>query len=98
MAKFKFKTASKNKINFIKNSEEYISDEIFLGSHIEFFSNRRIVVEGCKGIVEYDENYLKIKIDNMFVNFFGSDFLITEYDNKKIMIKGKLISVEFNNR
>lgn len=97
LSKFKFKSKAKNRLNLIKNNDDYINSDMFIGAHIEIFSNRRIIIEGCKNIMEYDDNCLRLKIDNMFVSFVGSDFVITEYDNKKIMIKGIVSSIGFNN-
>ena len=30
-----------------------------------------------------------------FLNIIGNNFLITEFDNEKIIIKGTIVSVEF---
>lgn len=94
MPKFKFKSARKNKFNFFKDKEEILGNEI-IGVHTEMFSNRKIVIEGCKSIVEYQENYIKLKFKKGFFNIFGADFLITDFDDEKIVIKGKITSIEF---
>ncbi|MBQ2933778.1 MAG: YabP/YqfC family sporulation protein [Clostridia bacterium] len=94
MPKFKFKSARKNKFNFFKDNDEILSNEI-IGVHTEIFSNKKIVIEGCKSIVEYQENYIKLKFKKGFFNILGTDFLITGFDDEKIVIKGNITSVEF---
>lgn len=95
MPKFKFKSARKNKFNFLKDSDSLLSDEIIGGVHTEIFSNKKIVIEGCKSIVDYQEKFIKLKFKKGFFNIFGTDFLITAFDNEKIIIKGNITSIEF---
>ena len=95
MAKFKFKSSKKNKFNFINNYDEILNSEIISGAHIEIFSNKKIIIEDCKNIVDYQENYIKLKLKKGYLNIFGTKFLITAFDDEKIVIKGNVISIEF---
>ena len=84
MHKFKFKSSKKNKLNLIKDKNEFINYESINGAHIEFFSNKRVIVEGCYNIVDYQENYIKLKLKKGFISFTGSDFLISFFNEEKI--------------
>lgn len=95
MPKFKFKSARKNKFNFFKDKEEILGNEIIGGVHTQVFSNQKVVIEGCRSIVEYQENYIKLKFKKGFFNIIGTEFIITEFDNEKIVIKGIITSIEF---
>ncbi len=95
MPKFKFKSARKNKFNFIKDQDDLLNNEILNGVHTEVFSNKKIIIEGCKKIAEYQENYVKLKLKKGFFAIMGSDFLITVFDNEKVIIKGNIASIEF---
>lgn len=93
--KFKFKSSKKNKLNLIKDKNEFINYESINGAHIEFFSNKRVIVEGCYNIVDYQENYIKLKLKKGFISFTGSDFLISFFNEEKIDIKGNVMEIEF---
>ena len=95
MPKFKFKSAKKNKFNFIKDQDEILNSEIIKGAHTEIFSNKKVILEGCQSIVDYQSDYLKLKLKKGFLNIFGTNFLITDFDNEKIVIKGNIVSIEF---
>lgn len=95
MAKFKFKSTRKTKFNFIKNKSEILNQETITGSHIEFFSNKKVIIEGCQNIIDYENNYLCLKLNKNYLKIFGSDFFIKEFDNKKIQINGNVQSIEF---
>ena len=92
---FKFKTARKNKFNFIKDRNEILDSQLLAGIHTEIFSNKKIIIEGCQSIVDYRNNYLKLKIKKGFLNILGNEFLITSFEEEKIVIKGNILSIEF---
>lgn len=63
--------------------------------HLDFAGNREVVVEGCHGVLEYDENIICIKAGKMKVRFLGRNFIIRNYVDKSITIDGFINSVEF---
>lgn len=95
MPKFKFKSTRKNKFNFIKDSDEILNSEIISSAHTEIFSNKKIIIEGCQSIVDYQSDYIKLKVKKGFLNILGNGFIITGFDNEKIVVKGSVASVEF---
>lgn len=95
MSRYKFKSNKKNKINLIAEYNEFISKDIMEGIHTEIFSNKNIIIENCKGIVDYQENYIKLKIKKGFLVLSGTEFVISSFEDEKIMIKGNIISIEF---
>ena len=58
-------------------------------------SNKEAVVEGCKGIAEYDENCIVIKLKNNNIKFVGLDLNISSYEKNYVIVKGRFQSVEF---
>lgn len=96
MPKFRFKSARKNKFNFIKDCGEILNSEMVGGAHAEIFSNKEMIIEGCKSIIDYQSDYLKLKLKKGFVNIMGNNFLITAFDDEKIVVKGNIVSIEFS--
>lgn len=94
MAKFRFKSSKKNKLNFIIDKSEIIETEI-TSSHIEIFSNKKIIFEGCKKILEYRGDLIKLKLKKGSVTICGNDFLITDYEMENVTVSGQISSVEF---
>lgn len=64
-------------------------------SHIEIISNEEITVEMCRGILDYNEGYIKLRLLKGGVIIFGNSLYITYFENGIIRIKGKFTSVEF---
>ena len=40
-------------------------------AHFEMNSNREVSIEGCKGILQYDENIIRINNGKMVTSFLG---------------------------
>lgn len=95
MSKFKFTSTKKHKLNLTDDKNEIISSDISLGVHIEMFLNKNIIIEGCKSINDYRENYIKLKIKKGFIVISGTDFIIASFNNEVIIIKGNIITIEF---
>lgn len=95
MSKIKFKSTKKNKFNFIKENNEIFNTDIIKNARTEIFSNKRIIIEGCKKIVEYQDNYIKLQLKNSFINILGTNFKITTFEENKIEINGNILTIEF---
>lgn len=65
------------------------------GVRIELFSNREAVVDGCKGIVEYYDNLIKLNIGNGTVTFSGKNMHIVSFGAEGTVITGKIDNVEY---
>lgn len=96
LPKFKFTTSKKNnKFNFITDKSEILNTEIINGTHIEIFSNEKIILEGCRGIIDYENNYIKLQLKKGHIIIIGTDFLISAFENERITVNGKIVSLEF---
>ena len=65
------------------------------GSRIEIFSNSEVIVEGCLGVYEYNDNYLKLRLMDGALVIIGETFDIISFGDKTIVVKGKISSLEF---
>ena len=95
MKKFKIKSLKNNKINFINDNYDLTNNKFIMESHTEIFSNKMVIIEECKSIVDYKDDYIKLKLKKGYVNFLGTEFKITFFEQQKIIIYGNISSVEF---
>lgn len=97
MAK-KYKTEQKKKRekwHIIRGLDDFPKGDMISGPHTEIFGNSRINVDGCRGVAEYRDTYLKLKLQKGVLILCGSGFDISFYEEEHISIKGKIDSVEF---
>lgn len=85
-----------------KNLKEKIEELSSLGAenelclpHIELCSNREATVEGCAGIIEYDENTVKLNCKKVTVKFSGCFLCISNLSAGRICVSGEIVSIEF---
>lgn len=86
---------NKHKLNFFESPDEFFDSEIIKGAHIQLFFNRKIIVDGCQGVFEYSDDYIRLNLGKGTLILFGKDFDILSFEGKVITIKGCISSVEF---
>ena len=72
-----------------------LDNDLIKGPHIELFYNNRAVVEGCIGVYEYNDTYLKLRLSKGALILNGEAFDILTFEDKTITVKGKINSLEF---
>lgn len=94
--KFKIPTNKKRERLHLFNFEDECEKSCDIKSHIEFFANREATVEGCKGILDYDSNYIKLRLLRGSVILFGKKISVSFFEGSTIRIKGDFSSLEFS--
>ncbi len=95
MAK-KIKTPkAKHKWKLLKLNDESLDTEILGSAHIEIFGNSKISIDGCLGVYEYKDTYLKLRLTKGTAILCGTGFNIVYFENRLISIKGKISAIEF---
>ncbi len=69
--------------------------EIIGNTHTEIFGNGKISIDGCLGVYEYKDTYLKLRLIKGTVILCGSGFNIVYFENRLISVTGKISAIEF---
>ncbi len=88
--------ARKNKEkNSIKSKllSEMLADE----PKIEMLGNREIIIDGCRGVVEYTENLIKLSLGENVLSILGDNLLIKSFDSSIGVISGQISEISFSN-
>ena len=80
---------SKPRFNFLAELPE------ISGPIIKICGNREVSVDGCRSVVDYYDDRIKLSISGGAVTFFGTDLKITTLTDSQATIKGNLNNVEF---
>ena len=64
-------------------------------SQIVLSGNREAVLDGCQGVIEYEDDFIKLKIGRQMVKFTGQNLQIKCMTGENVMIDGVILSVEF---
>ena len=85
----------KSKFKLFTGGNTDFEKALLMGARIELLSNTQAVIEGCKGVIEYNDNYLKLRLLEGAIVLVGDNFDIVSFEEKTICIKGKINSLEF---
>ena len=64
-------------------------------SQIVLSGNREAVLDGCQGVIEYEDDFIKLKIGKQMVKFTGQNLQIKCMTGENVIIDGRILSVEF---
>lgn len=67
------------------------------GAQIVLSSNREATIEGCKGVLEYSGDKIRLSTGNSIIRFSGSELEIKSLSPGHAAIKGFIVSIEFEN-
>ena len=65
--------------------------------HIEMQGNREIIIDGCRGILEYDEDRIKLNAGSLVITFQGSGLVIKTYSENQTVLAGEVVGLAFEN-
>lgn len=63
--------------------------------HIEIDKNGRAVVEGSRGIIEYNGSVVRVNCGELIVKFSGEALRIQALAADVILVSGEIVSLEF---
>lgn len=62
---------------------------------IELAGNREAVVEGCQGVLEYDESVIRLSTGKMSIRFLGRGMQIRVLTHDSAVVEGFITNIEF---
>lgn len=84
----------KNKKN-LRDIFDMPQSAFFGGVQIEIQNNKEAMIDGCKGVLEYNENTIKLACEKMSVKFSGRDMQIKTLSQNSALITGYIMNIEF---
>ena len=89
------KGKQRSKWRLLSLDEGILDAELLTGAHIEIFGNSKITIDGCLGVFEYKDTYIKLRLSKGMLILCGSDFDVVGFEERVITVKGKISSLEF---
>lgn len=74
---------------------KFLPDMFFDEPRIEMLGNREIIVDGCKGVVEYDEATIRLNLGECVLSLCGDDMVIKSFDSDVAVICGRICEISF---
>lgn len=71
------------------------TQDIVPSIQIVIHNDRDVLIDGCKSIIDYDENIIQLRLKNMNIAIYGSSLKIVYLNNNKALISGKIDRLEY---
>jgi sporulation protein YqfC len=81
------------KFNFFGNPVKFATES----AHMEINGNREVRIEGCRKILEYNKNKIRILTKSTSISFNGRNLKINCLTSDSLLIEGFIKSIEFIN-
>lgn len=65
------------------------------GSLIELYGNRTVVVDGCDGIIDYDDECVVLRVGRLTVRLTGRGLRLKRLTENSAMIEGCISALEY---
>ena len=72
-----------------------LPDEFLNVPKIEMLGNKELIIDGCKGVVEYGENLIKLNTGELVMSIEGDELLIKSFDSEIAVISGIVFGITF---
>lgn len=64
-------------------------------AQLELYGNRELVIDGCKGILEYSEELIRLNLGKNLTKITGRSLQIKCMTASSVVIEGYILSLEF---
>ena len=85
--------------NQLKGTDEHQGTrEIFLPrqSRITLIGNRELVVDGCRGILEYRTDLIRLNLGDKQLHLMGSGLVVQVLEGEYAQIGGQILAINFS--
>lgn len=66
------------------------------GPRVEIVGNRSVIIDGCDGIIDYDDKHVMIRLGRMSVNITGSSLRLRALTETTAIIDGYIQAVQYS--
>ena len=71
------------------------NDAVTTDAQIELSGNREALVDGCRSVLQYEDDVIRLSTGRRVVRFQGSDLMIRTMQQNQLLISGTILSIEF---
>lgn len=91
--------SNEKKISIFSSEQVNITNSILNKyAHVEFLNNNQeAIVEGCTGIIEYNDNVIRLNTPKFILRFTGRNLQVSCMMEDSIVVRGFILSMEFLN-
>lgn len=71
---------------------------VYLDTYLHLHGNRRLRIENCRRIIEYNEVLVRLQTLDMIIEIWGKDLRVSDYNDSSVIVTGKISSVNLTEK
>jgi sporulation protein YqfC len=89
---------TQNRIRKFYSAVNLPESAFFDAPRMELNGNHKVSIDGCRMLLEYNENLVKLDVGKQEVSFLGKELDIKYLRPDALIISGEIVSIEFKDR
>ncbi|MBR1553978.1 MAG: YabP/YqfC family sporulation protein [Oscillospiraceae bacterium] len=81
-----------------KKLKSAVNGWVYLDTYLHLHGNRRLRVENCRRILEYNEVLVRLQTFDMTVEIWGTGLRVFDYSDSSVIVTGKISSVNLTEK
>jgi hypothetical protein len=73
----------------------FLQKKFYFNTHIQLTDNSRLEIENVQKILDYNENFIKVRTSTLILSVWGNSLSADDYNMSGIVICGDIASIEF---
>lgn len=82
-------------INRLANKFEQMKAETVKHSELQLTDNTELIIDGCKKVIEYDDNFIRLLLADREISIVGVSLKMRNFSNFGVVVNGKINSLTF---
>ena len=91
----KNKQGEKKPFTLLVDTKQLIDSAHLTDSRIELMGNTEAIIEGCQGVLEYDESVIVLSLGKMQIKFEGEDLSLKCMSDTDAIVQGRFVTIEY---
>lgn len=87
--------ALQQKLKQMQTALRETAEDLIPPMRVELLSDHQAVVDGCRGILEYNECCIRLCAGNLDLRFCGEQLSLRHFGEQGAVVEGRIRSVEF---
>ena len=71
------------------------NDAVSTEAQIALSGNREALVDGCRGVLQYEDDVIRLSTGRRIVRFQGNELMIRTMQQDQLLITGTILSIDF---
>lgn len=81
-----------------KTLKHTVQGWVYLDTYLHLHGNRKLRIENCRKILEYNEVLVRLQTLDMTIEIWGTDMRVFDYNDSSVIVTGRISSIQLTEK